>query len=188
MLRMVPLPRSVSLRGGGRTVVIARSQRVRPEVAGPMTSSATKQSKTSPHSWIASLALAMTTRKILPATHPRPSFANHEAKERSDGQSGASRSKLFRRPGCERSSFRLASGSHDPEKWCPVFGSRSCAKKGGRTPTDACFHPPHLLDAARAQRSTPPVGVPPRLSPGGFRPFRSASGQASWDAAGRSIL
>src|SRR5208283_1563599 len=24
--------------------------------------------------------------------------------------------------------------------------------------------------------------VPPRLSPGGFRPFRSAPGQASWDA------
>jgi hypothetical protein len=129
MLRMVPLPRSVSLRGGGRTVVIARSQRVRPEVAGPMTSSATKQSKASPHSWIASLALAMTTRKILPATRPRPSFANHEAKGRSDGQSEASRSKLFRRPSYEGSSFRLASGSHDPEKWCSVFGSRSCAKK-----------------------------------------------------------
>ena len=32
-----------------------------------------------------------------------------------------------------------------------------------------------------------PVGVPPRLSPGGFRPFRSTPGQASWDAVARRI-
>lgn len=32
-----------------------------------------------------------------------------------------------------------------------------------------------------------PVGVPPRLLPGGFRPFRSAPGQSSWDAAARRI-
>jgi hypothetical protein len=32
------------------------------------------------------------------------------------------------------------------------------------------------------QRARSPVGVPPRLSPAGSRPFRSASGHASWDA------
>jgi hypothetical protein len=37
------------------SVVIARSQRVRPEVAGPMTGSATKQSSAAPQRWIASL-------------------------------------------------------------------------------------------------------------------------------------
>jgi hypothetical protein len=36
-------------------LVIARSQRVRPEVAGPMTGSATKQSSAERQFWIASL-------------------------------------------------------------------------------------------------------------------------------------
>jgi hypothetical protein len=46
-----------------------------------------------------------------------------------------------------------------------------------------------LLRATRASVTTrtrfgrgSPDGVPPRLSPGGSRPFRSAPGQASWDA------
>jgi len=47
----------------------------------------------------------------------------------------------------------------------------------------ACCH----AVALRAQRAPSgarsPVGVPPRLSPGGSRPFRPAPGQASWDAA-----
>ena len=54
--------------------VIARSQRVRPKVAGPMTGSATKQSSPAPRSWIASLTPATTSKNIL-AARRRPSFA-----------------------------------------------------------------------------------------------------------------
>ncbi len=42
-----------------QSIVIARSQRVRPEVAGPMTSSATKQSRTAPPHWIVSFAMTI---------------------------------------------------------------------------------------------------------------------------------
>jgi hypothetical protein len=46
------------------SIVIARSQRVRPEVAGPMTGSATKQSSfLRKRPWIASLPLARTQQK-----------------------------------------------------------------------------------------------------------------------------
>ena len=53
---------------------------------------------------------------------------------------------------------------HDPEKWLPVFGQDHAQTRKGGTEGGS------------------PLGAPPRLSPGGFRPFRSAPGQASWDA------
>jgi hypothetical protein len=50
--------------------------------------------------------------------------------------------------------------------------------------TDAARPPPILPRMrGRIRRGRSPVGVPPRLLPGGSRPFRSAPGQASWDAA-----
>ena len=64
-----------------------------------------------------------------------------------------------------KESFRLASGAHDPEKWRPVFGQRSCAtKKGSGAPRGAlsnqCPHRrqvyavcvTHLLARLRALR------------------------------------
>jgi len=50
------------------TIVIARSQRVRP-LAGPMINSATKQSSVFGKCWIASLALAMTNRSCFDGSH-----------------------------------------------------------------------------------------------------------------------
>jgi hypothetical protein len=41
---------------------------------------------------------------------------------------------------------------------------------------------------ARVIVARSPDGVPPRLSPGGSRPFRSAPGQASCDVAGAHRL
>ena len=46
---------------------------------------------------------------------------------------------------------------------------------------------PHLAVRHCPCGGSAPLGVPPRLSPGGFRPFRSAPGQASWDAVARHI-
>jgi hypothetical protein len=57
------------------------------------------------------------------------------------------------------------------------------SKRGGRTPTNAVYQPPHLAMRRAPCRARSPVGVPPRLSPKGIsHPKGSASGQASWDA------
>ena len=59
--------------------------------------------------------------------------------------------------------------------------------KGGGTPTDAWGNDPHLRMRRALGEARSPVGVPPRLLPGGSRPFRSAPGQSSWDVAARRI-
>jgi hypothetical protein len=47
--------------------------------------------------------------QILSRRDPRPSFASHNAKN------------------------RFASGTHDPEKWCPVFGQDHARRRGRRS-------------------------------------------------------
>ena len=72
-------------------IVIARSQRVRPEVAGPMTGSATKQSTSAAPRWIASLTLAMTATP--PAAAPRAPFPRRWRSARSGAPRPGSRAR-----------------------------------------------------------------------------------------------
>src|SRR5208337_2107610 len=70
----------------------------------------------------------------------------------------------------------------------PLFRIMLDKQKGSGTPAGAFGSctiratPARVTTRLRFGRGSP-VGVPPRLSPGGFRPFRSAPGQASWDVA-----
>ena len=67
------------------------------------------------------------------------------------------------------------------------FVSPAITKEGSGTPTSACVMKPCCEHGGASGGMRSPVGVPPRLSPGGFRPFRSAPGQASWDVVARRI-
>jgi hypothetical protein len=109
--------------------------------------------------------------KFVLATRPRPSFVDSSP------------------PPSVGAGFMPAPPPYPP----PLAGEGRVGARGSGTPTGANIHcPRHArrcchLPALRAQRALigarSPVGVPPRLLPGGFRPFRSAPGQASWDAA-----
>jgi hypothetical protein len=59
--------------------------------------------------------------------------------------------------------------------------------KGGRNADRRMGNDPHPQMRRASSGTRSPVGVPPRLLPGGSRPFRSAPGQSSWDAAARCI-
>jgi len=86
--------------------------------------------------WIASLALAMTTRKGILAARRRPSFAASD----------------------DEGTTKIP--AHDPEKWRPVFGPRSCAtKKGSGAPKGALSN--QCPRQARLRALPPPV-LPPR--------------------------
>src|ERR1700733_11431035 len=94
----------------------------------------------------------------------------------SDETNRSERRKLFRP---RTASYRLASGTHDPEKWTSGFRKRSCATKGSGTPADArlcCPHASGVRDAPRRKaacaalrlRARSPAGVPLRLLPAGL--------------------
>jgi hypothetical protein len=69
----------------------------------------------------------------------------------------------------------------------PLAQSGLQTKKGGGTPTDAYRNDPHRRMRRALAEARSAVGVPPRLLPGGSRPFRSAPGQASWDSAANAL-
>ncbi len=97
-------------------------------------------------------------------------------------------------PPQQQSPFDSLPVTHDPEKLAlgldprvvSGFRTRSCAKEGSGTPVDADPYPPHpavrlclpLRKQLACRRST--RGSRQR----DFRPKSSASGHASWDAAG----
>jgi hypothetical protein len=114
----------------------------------------------------------------------RPSFANavpdpslRGAKRRSNPDSAAELFQRLKQPNRPTGLLRFARNDERKEK-----------RKAERRQT--CVQPPRLFRARRASSGTrSPVGVPPRLlSVGRYRPFGATPGQASWDAAGRSIL
>src|ERR1700733_5030025 len=102
----------------------------------------------------------------------------------SDETNRSERRKLFRP---RTASYRLASGTHDPEKWTSGFRKRSCARKGSGTPADArlcCPHASGVRDAPRRKaacaalrlRARSPAGVPLRFSPAGLSSQRLSVG------------
>ena len=91
--------------------------------------------------WIASLALAMTTRKGILAARRRPSFAASD----------------------DEGTTKIP--AHDPEKWRPVFGPRSCAtKKGSGAPKGALSN--QCPRQARLRALPPPVLLPRKTGRG----------------------
>ena len=91
--------------------------------------------------WIASLALAMTTRKGILAARRRPSFAASD----------------------DEGTTKIP--AHDPEKWRPVFGPRSCAtKKGSGAPKGALSN--QCPRQARLRALPPPVLLPRKTGEG----------------------
>ena len=164
------------------SIVIARSQRVRPEVAGPMTSSAKQSTSLSKRPWIASLTLAMTQHKSL-ATRFAPELCQGQRQNRF--ASGSMIPKVvsgFRTSHARKEGGGAPKGASNQFRAAPANVAICRCPGAEARHADKCTQSAHL--SACGARS--PSGATPRLSPGLSHPG-SAPGHACWDRSGQAF-